>query len=180
MVFANLPRDTMHKGYMMLSIAKGGHSVPSVQCSPLRVLHSLLRRRLCVHGYDNPCIRCMVTLLSPFQSFIGSFPGIARSMDTILDTNTWFLTIVPLIHSMYVPCTFVLKSFVSSPVCMGMLMHGPTSPLAAVFWQFVNQSYNVLNNYTNRAGATVDFTELMKSYGLAVGVSGGIAFGECR
>lgn len=51
MVFANLPRDTMHKGYMLLSIAKGGHSVPSVQCSPLRVLHSLLRRRLCVHGY---------------------------------------------------------------------------------------------------------------------------------
>ena len=98
-----------------------------------------------------------------------------------MDTNTWFLTLVLLIHSVLHSCaSFVSTSFVSSPVCMGMLMHGPTSPLAAVFWQFVNQSYNVLNNYTNRAGATVDFTELMKSYGLAVGVSGGIAFGECR
>ena len=29
---------------------------------------------------------------------------------------------------------------VNVPICAGMLMHGPTSPMAALFWQFMNQS----------------------------------------
>ena len=37
---------------------------------------------------------------------------------------------------------------------------------------------NVLNNYTNRAGADIDMTELMKSYAAAVAISGAIAVGS--
>jgi hypothetical protein len=47
-----------------------------------------------------------------------------------------------------------------------------------VFWQWCNQSYNVLNNYSNRAGADIDMTELMKSYGAAVGIACSIALGS--
>jgi tricarboxylate carrier len=59
----------------------------------------------------------------------------------------------------------------------GMLMHGPTSVGAGVFWQWVNQSYNCANNYANRSSADVDMTALAQSYGLAVGAACSIALG---
>jgi tricarboxylate carrier len=60
------------------------------------------------------------------------------------------------------------------PIAYGMLTMSDT-PLRTVFWQWMNQSYNVVNNYTNRSGADVDMPELMKAYGAAVGVSCSIA-----
>lgn len=59
----------------------------------------------------------------------------------------------------------------------GMLMHGPTSVGAGVFWQWINQSYNCANNYANRSSAEVDMTVLAQSYGLAVGAACSIALG---
>jgi len=67
---------------------------------------------------------------------------------------------------------FVLVNF---PTGIGMLVHGPTSVWAAVFWQWVNQSNNVMCNYVNRSGASVDWTGLMQSYALATSVSCGLA-----
>ena len=58
-----------------------------------------------------------------------------------------------------------------------MLMHGPTGVAANIFWQWVNQTYNVVNNYVNRAGPEVDMTALLSSYALAVGSAIGIAVG---
>ena len=69
--------------------------------------------------------------------------------------------------------SFVL---VNLPVAAGMLIHGPTSTLASVFWQFINQSVNAACNYTNRSGAEVDWSGLVKSYALACGVSCGLAY----
>lgn len=64
---------------------------------------------------------------------------------------------------------------VNMPVAAGMLIHGPTSTWAAVFWQMVNQSNNVICNYVNRSGANVDWNGLLQSYGLALSVSCGLA-----
>jgi len=64
------------------------------------------------------------------------------------------------------------------PVALGMLFHGPTSIAAGLFWQWANQSYNVVNNYVNRGGTDIDTMALLQSYGLAVFASCSIALGS--
>merc|ERR1712187_835195 len=61
------------------------------------------------------------------------------------------------------------------PLCAFMLM--AQTPGQVVFTQWMNQTYNVVNNYVNRSGAEVDWSSLMQSYGLAVTASCGIALG---
>lgn len=66
---------------------------------------------------------------------------------------------------------------VNVPVSIGMLIHGPTSVGAAMFWQFVNQTCNMVNNHANRASKEVDTMALSQSYLMAVVTSMGIAYG---
>lgn len=106
---------------------------------------------------------------------------------TVTDTELWKAksTVDAVIHpatgeKMFGPGRMAGFLLANIPICAGMLMHGPTSPWAAAFWQWANQSYNVLSNYTNRAGRTVDMNELMKSYGLAVGASIAISMGAAH
>lgn len=61
------------------------------------------------------------------------------------------------------------------PLCALMLM--ASSPQQVVITQWMNQTYNVVNNYVNRSGASVDWSSLLQSYGLAVTASCGIALG---
>lgn len=58
---------------------------------------------------------------------------------------------------------------------VGML--AARTPLQTVFWQWCNQSVNVLVNYVNRSGASIDSSQVAQAYALAVGVSCGIAVG---
>lgn len=51
------------------------------------------------------------------------------------------------------------------------------TPAQNVFWQWVNQSLNVVCNYVNRSGATVDTMQLASAYALAISVSCSIAVG---
>lgn len=62
------------------------------------------------------------------------------------------------------------------PLCAFMLMASGTQQI--VFTQWLNQTYNMVNNYVNRAGATVDWGSLLQSYALAVGASCSIAVGS--
>jgi tricarboxylate carrier len=57
----------------------------------------------------------------------------------------------------------------------GMLLAKTTRQ--TIFWQWMNQSVNVMVNYVNRSGATVDAGQVAQAYGLAVGVSCTIAVG---
>jgi tricarboxylate carrier len=59
------------------------------------------------------------------------------------------------------------------PICVGML--SAESIKWSMFWQWVNQSYNVLNNYVNRSSESVAWVELGQAYGLACSVSMGMA-----
>jgi tricarboxylate carrier len=59
------------------------------------------------------------------------------------------------------------------PLCALMLMASGTPQV--VFAQWLNQTYNMVNNYVNRSGATVDWSALLTSYALAVGASCSIA-----
>ena len=57
----------------------------------------------------------------------------------------------------------------------GMLL--AKSPMVTIFWQWINQSVNVMCNYVNRSGASIDTSQVAQAYALAVGVSCGIALG---
>ena len=66
--------------------------------------------------------------------------------------------------SMFVPANV--------PIAAGLLMSKSTP--AVLFWQWWNQTYNVFNNYVNRAGPTVEMVPLLQSYALAVTSACGI------
>jgi len=66
--------------------------------------------------------------------------------------------------SMFVP--------INVPIAAGLLMS--KSVYASLFWQWLNQTYNVVNNYVNRAGPTVEMGPLVQSYVLAVTSACGI------
>jgi hypothetical protein len=62
-----------------------------------------------------------------------------------------------MVHPVTGETTFMpgrMSAFVPAnlPVLCGMLIHGPTGPVAAAFWQWVNQTLNVMCNYVNRSG----------------------------
>jgi hypothetical protein len=79
---------------------------------------------------------------------------------------------------MFLPGRMAAFVPVNTPVTVGMLL--ARTPVQNVFWQWVNQSVNVVCNYVNRSGASVDASQLAQAYGLAVGVSCSIAVGARR
>ena len=72
-------------------------------------------------------------------------------------------------------CAFVPSSL---PITLGMLTM--TSTPAILFWQWVNQSYNAMFNYSHRSQAGSDKSQVLKAYGLATGTSCALALGLNR
>jgi len=61
------------------------------------------------------------------------------------------------------------------PIGYGMMVSKSTAGI--LFWQWFNQSFNVVNNYVNRSSAEVEYSKLAQCYGLAVVTSCSIAMG---
>ena len=55
-----------------------------------------------------------------------------------------------------------------------------TTPAQNIFWQWINQSVNVMCNYVNRSGAEIDTAQVATAYALATAVSCSIALGARR
>ena len=93
-----------------------------------------------------------------------------RVRDAVLHPVTGEKMFLPGRMSAFVP--------VNTPVTVGMLL--AKTPAQNAFWQWVNQSVNVVCNYVNRSGATIDTSQVAQAYALAVGVSCSIAIGARR
>ena len=124
---------------------------------------------------DEELARCQ-GLLAEFQK-LGKLPaGVSdaqmweaqRTVDAIIHGPTGEKMLIAGRMSMFVP--------MNVPATAGMIM-ARTVP-QTLFWQWVNQTYNVVNNYTCRAGPEVEVGPLAQSYGLAVAVSCSIAVGS--
>jgi len=73
-----------------------------------------------------------------------------------------------------------MSAFVPTNTIPTLGMLTASSPAATIFWQWANQSNNVLCNYVNRSGASIDATQVATAYALAVTVSCGVAVGAQR
>jgi tricarboxylate carrier len=119
------------------------------------------------------------------QEKLKRFKELGRLPDGVTDQEMWDAqgTVDAIIHgptgdkmfipgrmSMFVPMNLIPTS--------GMVMARSTP--AILFWQWMNQTYNVVNNYTCRAGPEVAMGPLAQSYALAVTASCTIAIGFSR
>lgn len=91
-------------------------------------------------------------------------------------------TVKAIIHGptgekMFMPGRMSAFILMNVPTAAGMIIQGPRSTALAVFWQWANQTYNIINNYVNRAGPDVEYAALGQSYVMAVIASVSIAFG---
>jgi len=113
------------------------------------------------------------------QALLAQYEKLGRNPDGVSDEQLWDAQrkVNAVIHgptgekmnifgrmSMFVPANV--------PIAAGLLMSKSTA--ATLFWQWWNQTYNVFNNYVNRAGPTVEMVPLLQSYALAVTSACGI------
>lgn len=70
-----------------------------------------------------------------------------------------------------------MSAFTPMNVPMAALMLTFQGPVGTVVMQFTNQTYNAMNNYVNRASAEVAWSDLGKSYAVAVSVAVSVALG---
>lgn len=79
-----------------------------------------------------------------------------------------------------IPAIGRMSAFVPANLLLTYGMLNSSTPLTQVFWQFMNQTYNVAMNFSNAAkqkGQKTDYSTLLKPYAGAVGVSCSLAVG---
>ncbi len=77
-----------------------------------------------------------------------------------------------------IPLPFRMSFFTPGNILIVAGMLGATTIPATIFWQTVNQTYNVCVNYSNRnASSPMTNQDLAKSYGIALSTSVGTAVG---
>jgi len=89
--------------------------------------------------------------------------------DAIVHPDTKENIILPFRLSMFVPMNIV--------ICLGLLAPNPTIG-STIFWQWVNQSYNIMLNHANRnASNEMPLSQIAKSYGASILISCSVAVG---
>jgi len=89
--------------------------------------------------------------------------------DAIIHPDTGEKIFLPFRLSCFVPINVVIAA--------GMLVPNP-SMFSVIFWQWINQSYNIALNHANRNASNQLSTEkIAKTYALAVSISCGVAVG---
>ncbi|SPQ97473.1 Sidoreflexin [Plasmodiophora brassicae] len=115
-------------------------------------------------------------LIAQFRDLGGAPPGVSNE-------QMWAArsTLEAIVHpdtGKPIPLLFRFSAFVpvNLPICVGMLT--TNTVVGTVFWQWVNQSYNVAVNHANRnASNPMSNEQIMKAYAAAVGASCGISVG---
>mmetsp|Transcript_11146 Transcript_11146/g.22575 ORF Transcript_11146/g.22575 Transcript_11146/m.22575 type:complete len:352 (+) Transcript_11146:33-1088(+) len=120
--------------------------------------------------------------LARCQAKLAEFKALGRAPDGTSDEQLWEAqrTVDAIIHGptgekMWLPGRMSMFVPMNIPATAGMIM--ARSVPVTLFWQWMNQTYNVVNNYVCRAGPEVEMAALAQSYGLAVTVSCSIAVG---
>eukprot|EP01111_Echinosteliopsis_oligospora_P010455 TRINITY_DN3253_c0_g1_i1.p1 TRINITY_DN3253_c0_g1~~TRINITY_DN3253_c0_g1_i1.p1 ORF type:complete len:213 (+),score=38.10 TRINITY_DN3253_c0_g1_i1:269-907(+) len=92
-----------------------------------------------------------------------------KIVDSTIHPDTGKKIPIPVRLSAFLPVNVI--------ICAGMLMPNP-SVGATIFWQWINQSYNIAMNHANRnASNEMPTSQIVQSYVTAVSVSCGVALG---
>jgi len=89
--------------------------------------------------------------------------------DSMMHPQTGKIIPAPLRLSAFMPANVV--------ICFGLMLPNPSMP-TLIFWQWVNQSYNLLLNHANRnASNSLSNSQIALAYSVAVGSSCSLAVG---
>jgi len=92
--------------------------------------------------------------------------------DAIIHPDTGEKILLPFRVSAFLPVNVI--------ICAGLLIPNP-STATTIFWQWINQSYNIALNHANRnASNTMTTNQILESYATAVAVSCTVALGMRR
>jgi len=164
--------------------ASSADGVPTFSMDASRYDQSTFYGRLMgMYNYIDPRTLFLSTAaLKTSQEMLAKFKETGKKPEGVSDAEMWEhrKNVDVSIHPVTGDVLFApgrMSAFVpmNVPLCALMLM--ASTPPQVVFTQWLNQTYNVVNNYVNRSGAQVDWSALLTSYGLAVGASCSIAVG---
>jgi len=162
----------------------GADGVPAFTMATTKYDQSTFKGRLLgMYEYIDPRTLLLTSAaVQASQKALESFKATGKKPDGMSDADMWThrKNVEVSIHPVTGEELFRMgrmSAFVpmNVPLCACMLMASTTPQVLLA--QFMNQTYNVVNNYVNRSGATVDWSALLQSYGLAVTASCSISLG---
>lgn len=104
-----------------------------------------------------------------FEQFLPSYAISKRQLDAILHPETQKPIFLPFRFSAFIPMNLV--------TLLGMLHPSQQTPVLSMFWQLINQTYNVGVNYCNgSASGGLGLRDLMAAYVAAVVASCGTSY----
>eukprot|EP00442_Polarella_glacialis_P037054 CAMPEP_0115092134 /NCGR_PEP_ID=MMETSP0227-20121206/26555_1 /TAXON_ID=89957 /ORGANISM="Polarella glacialis, Strain CCMP 1383" /LENGTH=386 /DNA_ID=CAMNT_0002483835 /DNA_START=9 /DNA_END=1169 /DNA_ORIENTATION=+ len=120
--------------------------------------------------------------LASSQKMLEEFKALGKAPPGVTDEQLWNARriVEAIIHPVTgepIPAVGRMSAFVPMNVPLCAMMLSAATPIQNIGAQWLNQTYNVVNNYVNRSGATVEWTPLLTSYGLATSSAVGIAVG---